>query len=128
MSQDQFQRGVDEFNRGCFFECHDTFEDLWHGTRGNDRLFLQGLIQISVGFYHYFNRNYKGASSQLSKGLGKLEKYRPAHRGIELEQFIKQTVRWLSRAERGLLGEELSDSSEDVPQLGSATAQLVKEQ
>ncbi len=28
-----FARGVDEFNRGYFFECHDTLEDLWTGVR-----------------------------------------------------------------------------------------------
>src|SRR5207244_2404453 len=104
VSEEQFQRGIIEFNSGRFFECHDTLEDLWHGTRGNDRLFLQGLIQISVGFYHLLNRNYKGATSQFTRGLNKLERYRPAHRGIELEGFMRSVVSWLSLADRGMVG------------------------
>jgi len=49
MHHDQFARGIEEFNNRYFFECHDTLEDLWMDTVGRDRLFLQGLIQVSVG-------------------------------------------------------------------------------
>lgn len=117
MSEDQFQRGIDEFNRGCFFECHDTLEDLWHETRGVDRLFLQGLIQVSVGFYHLLNRNYKGATSQFTRGLNKLQKYRPSHLGIELEDFLKNVIAWLALAERGLVGDPVEIDESKVPKL-----------
>ena len=102
MNEEQFRRGIEEFNRGLFFECHDTLEDLWMETVGTDRLFLQGLIQVSVGFYHLFNENFRGAASQFSRGLGKLEKYRPSHRGIELNCFTEEVGRWLTVAKHGL--------------------------
>jgi predicted metal-dependent hydrolase len=114
---DQFYDGINHFNRGCFFEAHDTLEDLWMGTRGTDRLFLQGLIQVSVGFYHLFNRNYAGASSQLTKGLGKLERYRPAHQNVDLETFTQQTVAWLALAERGARGENPDLDESQIPKL-----------
>jgi predicted metal-dependent hydrolase len=117
VSEEQFQRGINEFNRGCFFECHDTLEDLWHETRGIDRLFLQGLIQVSVGFYHLLNRNFKGATSQFTRGLNKLQKYRPSHRGIELEDFLKKIVSWLALAERGLIGELVEIDETKIPKL-----------
>src|SRR5260221_14403488 len=104
MNEEQFLRGVEQFNRGFYFECHDTLEDLWHGTRGPDRLFLQGLIQISVGFHHFFSENYKGATSQLTKGLGKVDGYRPSHGGVELEQVLRGVVYWLGRGRGGLQG------------------------
>ena len=69
MKEDQFRRGIEEFNKGFYFECHDTLEELWMETVGDDRLFLQGLIQVSVGFYHFGNSNYKGVVSQFTKGL-----------------------------------------------------------
>ncbi len=124
MNEEQFQRGIEDFNRGCFFECHDTLEDLWHGTRGVDRLFLQGLIQVSVGFYHFLNRNYKGATSQFTRGIDKLDRYRPAHRGIELDEFTKEVLRWLVLAERGLRGEQLEIDATRIPKLRSATITL----
>lgn len=127
MSDDQFKQGIDEFNRGCFFECHDTLEDLWHGTRGKDRSFLQGLIQVSVGFYHFFNCNYKGAASQFTRGLGKLEDYRPLHRGVELEMFTKQVVGWLAMAEKGLAGELIDVDDSKVPKIHMTQLHLSKE-
>ncbi len=127
MIEEQFKRGIDEFNRGFFFECHDTLEDLWHETRGIDRLFLQGLIQISVGFYHLLNRNYKGAVSQFTKGLDKLDCYRPSHRGIELEHFMKQVVGWLATAERGLVGEQLEIDETRIPKLQPIHRTIMKE-
>ena len=112
-----FQRGIAEFNGTFFFECHDTLEELWMETSGKDRLFLQGLIQISVGFYHFFNENYKGAASQLTRGLGKLESYRPGHCGIELEEFSKQIVTWLALAERGLAGRDIRAEEFTIPKI-----------
>ena len=103
VNDEQFNRGIGEFNRGAFFECHDTLEDLWHGTRGVDRLFLQGLIQISVGFYHLGRRNYRGAASQFTLGLGKLANYRPSHRGLNIRDLTKEVVPWLEVADRAMM-------------------------
>jgi len=117
MDSEQYHRGIKEFNAGSFFECHDTLEDLWHGTRGKDRLFLQGLIQVSVGFYHLANRNYKGAASQFTRALGKLDSYRPSHGGIELERFTTDVVRWLAIAESGLRGEVVELDEVEIPKI-----------
>ena len=127
MDDGQFLRGVEEFNRGFFFECHDTLEDLWHETRGRDRLFLQGLIQIAVGFHHFFNQNFKGATSQLTKGLGKIDVYRPSHRGIELEQFSREVVHWLAMAEGALVGEQPEIDEAMAPKLQRARLHHLEE-
>ncbi|HUL43175.1 MAG TPA: DUF309 domain-containing protein [Bacteroidota bacterium] len=117
MVQEQFRQGIGEFNSGLFFECHDTLEDLWHGVRGEERLFLQGLIQISVGFYHLFNRNYKGAVSQLTRGISKIDRYRPSYQGIDLDLFTRQVEEWRALADRGLRGEHPSLDESLVPKI-----------
>ena len=114
---EQFRRGIDEFNNRCYFECHDTLEDLWHGTRGPDRLFLQGLIQVSVGFYHFFNENYKGAVSQFTRGLKKLDQYRPSYQGIELDEFTSSVVHWLMMAERGRYDKHVEIDEQRIPKV-----------
>ncbi|SRR5258706_16091230 len=124
---DQFKRGIDEFNSGCYFECHDTLEDLWHGTRGPDRRFLQGLIQVSVGFYHFFNGNYKGAVSQYTRGLAKLDSYRPSHKGVELEEFTTSVVHWLMMAERGIRGEHVEIDESKIPKVSITETHSLKE-
>jgi uncharacterized protein len=127
MFERQLKRGIEEFNQGLFFECHDTLEELWMETVGEDRLFLQGLIQVSVGFYHLFNRNFKGSASQFTKALQKLERYRPAHRGVELQEFTKQVVGWLVTAERGLAGESVDADQANVPRLQFNNRHHIKE-
>lgn len=99
----QFRKGVDEFNSGKFFECHDTLEEIWRGVRGRDREFLQGLIQISVGLYHLDNRNLTGAESQLTKGLRKLGTFGDSHFGIALNQFRLEAQQWLERVRSGAI-------------------------
>ncbi len=127
MNEEQFLRGIDQFNHGHYFECHDTLEDLWHDTRGKDRLFLQGLIQVSAGFYHFFNSNYKGAASQLTRGLGKLDGYRPSHRGTDLERFTREVVHWLAIAEAALHGQQPDVEGSAVPKLNHASMHHLEE-
>jgi predicted metal-dependent hydrolase len=117
MHDPRLTRGVELFNAGCFFECHDVLEDLWMETRNNDRLFLQGLIQVAVGYYHFFNRNFKGSRSQFSKGVDKLERYRPSHMGIELDRFIEQVRRWMLFADQGIAGEPPQSDGTTIPNL-----------
>jgi len=117
MNKEQLRRGICQFNDGYYFEAHDTLEDLWRETSGIDKLFLQGLIQISVGLYHYFNENDKGAVSQLSKGMRKLSGYRPAHCEIEVENFLQVVAGWHGAAERRLKGETPAIQETNVPKI-----------
>ena len=91
--REQFELGVAEFNRGEFFECHDTFEELWMEARGERKLFLQGLIQSAVGCFHCMSGNTRGALSQLSRALEKLDGYRPAFGGVAVEDLVADLVR-----------------------------------
>ena len=108
----EIQKGVDEFNSGRFFECHDTLEEVWRGIRGPARDFFQGLIQVSVGFYHLRNGNLAGGESQLAKGLKKLEAYGEAYAGFELANLRSAVQAWLDRVSRG---DELKGTLEDLP-------------
>ncbi|MBN1301579.1 MAG: DUF309 domain-containing protein [Melioribacteraceae bacterium] len=82
------QKGIDLFNNSDFFAAHDYFEEIWTDTTDDSKLFYQGLIQISVGFYHFVCGNYNGAFSQLSKGSEKLAKYQPVYFNIDIEKLI----------------------------------------
>jgi predicted metal-dependent hydrolase len=97
--QGLFEKGVVAFNARDFFEAHDLWEELWRETRGNHRLFYQGLIQTAVGFYHLRNKNYRGACSQLGKALLKLEHYLPSFECIETGDLVTSTRRCLRDAE-----------------------------
>lgn len=98
-----FAKGVDEFNRGYFFECHDTLEEMWTGLRGPSRDFFQGLIQVSVAFYHLDNGNLAGAQSMLQRALKRFARYPDRYFGFDLAAHRAELTGWLTRiAEGGL--------------------------
>jgi predicted metal-dependent hydrolase len=90
-----FAKGVDEFNRGYFFECHETLEDLWAGARGPSRDFIQGLIQVSVGLHHLTGGNRAGAASVLGRALSRFGKYPGSYWGFDLDAHRAEIRRWL---------------------------------
>lgn len=88
--QEGLERGIREFNARAFFEAHDTLEDAWMDLRGEYRLFLQGLIQLSIGYYHLTCENYTGADHLLTRGLEKLRTYPSPTCGVELAPLLAQ--------------------------------------
>lgn len=83
-----FQRGVELYRAGAFFECHEALEDLWRPMRGPHRLFLQSLIHYAVAFHHLARQNRIGAVGQLRKGMAKLAEYRPTYEGLDTEALF----------------------------------------
>ncbi len=110
----QLIKGVAEFNAGKFFECHDTLEDVWHGTHGPCRDFFQGLIQVAVGFYHLDNGNLEGSRSQFEKGLQKLAGYGDRFMGVDLAGLRRQAASWLARITSG---QEIYGHTYDLPKI-----------
>jgi len=100
-----FDKGVAEFNAGYFFECHDTLEELWGGVRGPSRDFFQGLIQVSVAFYHLTGGNEAGAESMLSRALKRFERYPPRYFGFDLAEHRATLEAWLARIRAGAVAE-----------------------
>ncbi|HEY7513072.1 MAG TPA: DUF309 domain-containing protein [Vicinamibacteria bacterium] len=96
-----FDKGVAEFNSGHFFECHDTLEEMWAGVRGPSRDFFQGLIQVSVAFYHLDNRNLAGAASMLRRALKRFERYPDRYFGFDLGAHRAELGEWLDRIADG---------------------------
>jgi uncharacterized protein len=96
-----FAKGVAQFNDGFFFECHDTLEEIWSGVRGPSRDFFQGLIQVSVGFYHLGNGNHPGAATLLRRALARLERYPACYAGVELARLRASLGEWLAALESG---------------------------
>lgn len=99
-----FAKGVDEFNRGYFFECHETLEDVWMGVRGPSRDFLQGLIQVSVALYHLTGGNRAGAASLLRRALARFRKYPGSYWGFDLDAHRAEIERWLATIGAGEAG------------------------
>ena len=81
-------RAFGEFNRGDWFECHETLEDLWVGSEGEIRDFYQGLLQVAVGLHHWREGNFKGAVHLLASGADKLRRVRPTCQRIDVADLV----------------------------------------
>lgn len=89
MGKRLFAEGVRQFCEGGYFEAHDLWEEFWQELRGPDRVFVQALIHLAVGTYHFENGNMKGAKSQLGKAATKLAKYPAGHWGVTTTRWVE---------------------------------------
>lgn len=66
--------GLDCARRGDFFAAHEEWEELWLELVGDDRLWVQALIQAVVALHHAAAGNGAGAASLKEKASRKLER------------------------------------------------------
>lgn len=83
-----YLEGIRLFNEEDFFECHDVLEELWAEVVGDERAFLQGMIQASVALFHFGNENLGGARKLYDTSRKLLEPYAPHFMGLDLEKFL----------------------------------------
>jgi len=97
------RRAVHEFNRGEYFECHETLEDLWNVLDGVPKRAVQGVLQTAVGFLHAERGNRLGAVKLLRDGIAKLEDpHAPASIGLTLDGWLESVRACLARVEVAL--------------------------
>jgi uncharacterized protein len=92
----EFWQGVEEFNQGEFYACHDTLEALWMESSEPEKTFYQGVLQIAVALYHLGNSNWRGAVILLGEGTNRLRRYQPIYSEIDVEKLIDQSTELLT--------------------------------
>lgn len=95
--------GIAQFNEGEFFEQHETLELLWRDTRTPDRGLYHGILQIGVGFHHWRNGNFHGASVLLDEGIERLRAFAPSCQTVDVASLIADAS--AARARLAQLGE-----------------------
>jgi hypothetical protein len=100
-AEEHFERGIALFNRGCLFECHEAWEEVWKEAGGDERTFYQGLIQAAVALLHARRGNLRGAASIYAKARPKLESFPGDHMGIALDEFRNALDRFITAAIAG---------------------------
>ena len=83
-----FIKGITLFNEKNFYDARESWEELWSEYRLKDEIFIQGLIQLAVAFFHITNLNLKGSRNLFNKCLPKLKKFPANHRNINLLEII----------------------------------------
>jgi predicted metal-dependent hydrolase len=108
LPQDWFERfelGLTEFNEGKYYDCHETLEQCWQEqgrleaatqqVMDPHREWVQGLIQIAVGYHHLERDNVKGALKLLIRGFARIKKFPLITYPLELgpfEAIVQSTI------------------------------------
>lgn len=95
---DFYEQGIDFFNEGRFFECHEAWEEIWKRSNGAEKLFYQGLIQAAVAILHAQRGNLEGARSLYEKASAKLDPIAPEHMGLAIAELREALSRFIEIA------------------------------
>ncbi|MCC5631408.1 DUF309 domain-containing protein [Nostoc sphaeroides] len=106
----EFWQGVEQFNSGQFYACHDTLEALWIEAGEPEKSFYQGILQISVALYHLENRNWRGAVILLGEGSNRLRRYPSSYGGVDVDELLSQSAVLLTTLQQ--IGQDLITSGE----------------
>ena len=97
------ERGLELMRAGAFFEAHEELEDEWHVASVDERDFLQGLVHVTVAWYQAGRGNRPGCERQLAKAKRRLGPYTPTHRGVALDDVLRQVGAAAELVEAGSL-------------------------
>lgn len=96
----ELYQGIEEFNYGRFWDCHESLETVWRQTPYPLRLFYHAIIKAAVGFHHLGRHNRHGARSKLADAVELLGLFQPAFMGVRTDQLLEDTQAWLERVDR----------------------------
>ena len=96
----QLLDGIAQFNRGEYFEQHETLELLWRAEPRDIRRLYQGILQIGVAFHHLQRRNHHGTVYMLTRGARYLAPFAPRCQGVDVARLLTDAAAALSEVER----------------------------
>ncbi len=114
---DALAQGIELFNRQEFFEAHEAWEEGWIDELSDERLLLQGLIQVAAGFYKLQVGSPIGTVKLLDQGLKKLRTFLGNSLGVDLEKLIPQVEHWQARASKLVIEKRADYDAAQLPKI-----------
>ncbi|MGD9893369.1 MAG: DUF309 domain-containing protein [Dehalococcoidia bacterium] len=106
------REGIAEFNRGEFFEQHETLEAAWIEEDDPVRYLYQGILQIGVGFHHLSRGNSYGARRLWARGIVLLEPFRSGCMDVDVDRLVRETQQCIEEIDRiGITGDRVFDQT-----------------
>ncbi len=98
----RLREGIELFNQGRFFDCHEVLEELYLETEDANKPFLEGLIQLAAAFRMFCDfGEVKGAVRMIYQALIRFENYQPAFLRVRVQDLCTAAEAWAKAAERG---------------------------
>jgi len=75
----KMSEGIHHFNEQLYWECHESFEDLWMEDRTPVRNIYWAIIQVAAACIHYRDGKIVGAQGMIVKAKEKFKRCRDLH-------------------------------------------------
>jgi predicted metal-dependent hydrolase len=59
------RQGIEKFNRGEYYACHDDLEEAWRQDESAARDLYRAVVQVAIAYYQIERKNYRGAVKML---------------------------------------------------------------
>jgi predicted metal-dependent hydrolase len=95
------EKGVNLFNEQHFWHAHEAWEEIWLHARGEEKVFLQGLIQLAAAYHHVQRGTFSGGVRLFDAAFHKLERFDHGHHNIDRREAIDAAHRHREKIARG---------------------------
>jgi predicted metal-dependent hydrolase len=117
-TQGPLAEGLRLYDAGEFFAAHEAWESVWLRAQEPEKMFLQGLIQVTAAFHHLQRNNPQGTALLLQAALGRLERYPARFGGIPVTVLCDDIRAWLQALEGGAPAFQHGPESRKRPAIG----------
>ena len=83
------ERGVALFNEREFWHAHEAWEEIWLQATGEEKVFLQGLIQLAAAYHHVQRGTFRGGVRLFDAAFRKLEPFADGYFGIDRAEAVR---------------------------------------
>jgi uncharacterized protein len=92
----QYSRGIELFNAGKYFECHEELEEIWLKSQGVEREFFHALIQVAAALHHFQRGNLRGMESIYERARRKFDTLPPVVMMLDIQAFAQEVETFFS--------------------------------
>lgn len=100
----RLDEGIALYNDGHHWHAHESWEPLWMGLGGDDKLFLQGLIMSAAMLHQYERKVGNGVRNHWANVQVRLPPHRPAKWGVDVDGLLDQLEPYAATAASGAWG------------------------
>jgi predicted metal-dependent hydrolase len=86
------EKGVALFNDREFWHAHEAWEEIWLKATGEEKIFLQGLIQLAAAYHHVQRGTFRGGVRLFDAALRKLEPFAGGYLGIDRTEAVAAAI------------------------------------
>lgn len=113
----EYLEGLRLYREEKYWESHEAWEEVWRRAQGEERHFLQALIQLDAALLHTKKAHWKGVRNLINRSLGHLGHCSAQVLGLRTFDLIEQLRAYLREIEKLMDGEKEEFDWSFIPSL-----------